>query len=211
MPLRARNFWPHSTIKSLVAPQRAHNFGHHSSSSFAVPCRVSHRPAASPVAGAGDSGRVRPLGWQEPRLNPLPSTTPKTAQKHSSCLSETPLYERTGFCVKFARAPTLGGPRLIAWSQPSPHRQHRQHRRRKPISHLRSAPPTMLGGALRRRGDAPVDATLEAALCSWGDKGPPPPPPRHRRDAPQDKRTKVTTCLGTAGKTRAESILASRA
>ena len=133
MPLRARNFWPHSSIKSLVAPQRAHNFGHHSSSSFAVPCRVSHRPAASPVAGAGDSGRVRPLGWQEPRLNPLPSTTPKTAQKHSSCLSETPLYERTGFCVKFARAPTLGGPRLIAWSQPSPHRQHRQHRRRNPI------------------------------------------------------------------------------
>ena len=188
MPLRARNFWPHSTIKSLVAPQRAHNFGHHSSSSFAVPCRVSHRPAASPVAGAGDSGRVRPLGWQEPRLNPLPSTTPKTAQKHSSCLSETPLYERTGFCVKFARAPTLGGPRLIAWSQPSSHWQHRQHRRCKTILQSVLYLPK-LGAALRRRGDAPVDATLEAALCSWGDKGPA-PPPRHRRDAPKGKSIK---------------------
>ena len=108
MPLRARNFWPHSSIKSLVVPQRAHNFGHHSSSSFAVPCRVSHRPAASPVAGAGDSGRVRPLGWQEPRLNPLPSTTPKTAQKHSSCLSETPLYERMRFGLHFGTCTHIG-------------------------------------------------------------------------------------------------------
>ena len=66
--------------------------------------------------------------------------------------------------------PTLGGPRLIAWSQPSSHWQHRQRPRRTPISHVRSAPPTNLGAALCRRGDAPVDATLETALCSWGAK-----------------------------------------
>ena len=111
---------------------------------------------------------------------------------HLSRLSETSLNQKMRFGLHLARAPTLGGPRLIAWSQPSSHRQHGQHRRRHPILHVRSVASPSWGESVCRRFDAPipsaVDATLEAALCSWGDEGPA-PARRRRRDAPEDKRT----------------------
>ena len=113
----------------------------------------------------------------------------KDASQYSFRLSETSLYKNTDLgCISHVQ-PTLGGPRLIAWSQPSSHGQHAQHRRSQthPTCSFCTSHHT-LGAALCRRFAAPspsaVDATLEAALCSWGDKGLA-PTPRRRRATPQ--------------------------
>ena len=96
------------------------------------------------------------LCWQCGRSRRLHKKSIKDASQYSSRLSETSLYTKPDLgCISHVQ-PTLGGPRLIAWSQPRSHWQHRQHRRRRPILQVHSASPLPLGvaraaGATRRR------------------------------------------------------------
>ena len=106
----------------------------------------------------------------------LKKSAPFHQSKYSSRLSETPLYERTGFAVNWHVHPHWS--RLIAWSRPS---SHWQHRRRRPSYKFILNPPSRWGQSFAA-GSTRLPPT-QADLCSWGDKGPA-PPPRRRRGAP---------------------------
>ena len=70
----------------------------------------------------------------------LKKSAPFHQSKYSSRLSETPLYERTGFAVNWHVHPHWS--RLIAWSRPS---SHWQHRRRRPSYKFILNPPSRWG------------------------------------------------------------------
>ena len=149
-------------------------------------CSGSHSAAASPTADTGEFS-----GMRSPVRPPASATQLEPFFSHGPQVQIPPLRDPSvrspDARERNARAPTLGGPRLIAWSQQPSSHWHRQHRRCNPILHVRSAPPTTLGGSRlpqvrraypqRRRRD------------SRGRRRGPAPLLRHRRDAPKDKRT----------------------